>query len=90
VSCPALERILADNDPRNGTVAQRLIRMSEQPDREPYENGLYPDAPAPCGACEGSGRIPSWRRPSTHLEPCSDCDGTGESTVEREEERASR
>jgi|GEM_PF-4297099 len=44
----ALDRIVADNDPRNGSIAQRLIRMSEQPDRQPNEEGLYDDA-SPAG-----------------------------------------
>lgn len=38
-----VDRIVADNDPRNGTIAERLIRMSERPDRQPDENGLYCD-----------------------------------------------
>jgi hypothetical protein len=42
----ALSRIIADNDPRNGSVAERLIRMSEQPDRRPGADGIYPDARA--------------------------------------------
>lgn len=41
----AVDRIVADNDPRNGTVAQRLVRMIEQPDREPNDDGLYPEDP---------------------------------------------
>jgi hypothetical protein len=38
-----LARIAADNDPRNGGVAARLIRMSEHPEREPDADGLYGD-----------------------------------------------
>jgi hypothetical protein len=45
----ALKRIIADNDVRNGSVAARLIRMSEHPEREPDANGLYRDEySAPC------------------------------------------
>lgn len=39
----ALERIIADNDPRNGTIVNRLIRMIEHPEREPDGDGLYRD-----------------------------------------------
>jgi hypothetical protein len=41
-----LDRIVADNDPRNGSIAQRLIHMLEQPDRQPNEEGLYDDSSA--------------------------------------------
>ena len=40
----AIDRIVADNDPRNGTVAERLIRMLEDPDRQPDADGLYAEA----------------------------------------------
>ena len=40
-----IDRIIADNDPRNGTIAERLIRMCEHPELEPDADGLYPDAP---------------------------------------------
>lgn len=36
-----LDRIIADNDPRNSSIGERLIRMLEQPDRQPDSNGLY-------------------------------------------------
>lgn len=39
----AVDRIIADNDPRNGTVATRLIRMLEHPERQPDADGLYHD-----------------------------------------------
>lgn len=39
-----VDRIVADNDPRNGTIAERLIRMVEHPALEPDADGLYPDA----------------------------------------------
>lgn len=50
-----IDIIVADNDPRNGGLKQRLLRMFEQPDRRPDADGLYPDAPDPesCpGPCE--------------------------------------
>ena len=43
-----VDRIVADNDPRNGSIATRLIRMLEQPDRQPDKDGLY-DAATPKG-----------------------------------------
>lgn len=42
-----VDRIVADNDPRNGSVAARLIRMNEQPDRQPNSEGLYEDPNKP-------------------------------------------
>ncbi len=53
---PLIARIAADNDPRNGSAAQRLIRMSEQPDRKPDADGLYPDAPSILAGLDPAGR----------------------------------
>lgn len=47
-----IDRIVADNDPRNGSIVQRLIRMCEQPNRQPDEDGLYPDAPRKLASSE--------------------------------------
>lgn len=41
-----VDRIVAANDPRNGTIAERLIRLIERPDLEPDADGLYPDVKA--------------------------------------------
>lgn len=49
-----VDRLVADNDPRNGSVATRLIRMLEQPDRQPCEDGLY--AATPQTTKDGEGR----------------------------------
>lgn len=46
----ALERIIADNDPRNGSIVNRLIRMLEHPERQPDKDGLYRDELAPEGS----------------------------------------
>lgn len=42
-----LQRIVADNDPRNGPIVDRLIRMIEHPERKPDADGLYHDELAP-------------------------------------------
>lgn len=39
----ALQRIVADNDPRNGSIIARLVRMCEHPERQPDADGLYHD-----------------------------------------------
>lgn len=44
-SSPAMRRIIADNDRRNGSFVTRLMRVLEQPDRRPDADGLYRDAP---------------------------------------------
>lgn len=53
---PLIDRILADNDPRNGSIAHRLIRMSGQPNRQPDADGLYPDAPSILAGLDPAGR----------------------------------
>jgi hypothetical protein len=38
-----IAKIVADNDPRNGDIATRIIRMVEDDDRQPDTDGIYHD-----------------------------------------------
>jgi hypothetical protein len=46
-SSEIIDRIVADNDPRNGTIGQRIIRALEEPDRRPDADGLYREESRP-------------------------------------------